>query len=52
VADLPSSVEQFDRLLSSIGNVDALRFAPVDVTSEEDVVDALDVVEKEFGEQG
>jgi 3-hydroxyacyl-CoA dehydrogenase/3-hydroxy-2-methylbutyryl-CoA dehydrogenase len=54
VADLPSSIEQFERLRSSIGVGDekALQFAETDVTSEEDVVGALNVAEREFGEQG
>ncbi|KAL7503686.1 hypothetical protein ACHAXN_001436 [Cyclotella atomus] len=53
VADLPSSIEQFERLRSSIGVGDekALQFAETDVTSEEDVVGALNVAEREFGEQ-
>ena len=52
VADLPSSIEQFERLRNSMSGSDALQFAETDVTSEDDVIGALDVAEREFGEQG
>jgi NAD(P)-dependent dehydrogenase (short-subunit alcohol dehydrogenase family) len=56
VADLPSASEQFGRMQADVNAdsslVERLKFAEVDVTCEEDVVDALDVAVNEFGEQG
>ena len=56
VADLPSASEQFGRMQADVNAdsslVERLKFAEVDVTCEEDVVDALDVAANEFGEQG
>lgn len=55
VADLPSAAEQFVQMQSSVDCSDVasrLKFAETDVTSEEDVVCALDVAANEFGEQG
>ena len=52
VADLHASQEQFMQMKSSIDTDTRLQFAPADVTSEEDVTNALNVAEQEFGEQG
>jgi 3-hydroxyacyl-CoA dehydrogenase/3-hydroxy-2-methylbutyryl-CoA dehydrogenase len=53
VADLPSAREQFLQMQTSIENSEGrLKFSQTDVTSEEDVVGALNVAEDTFGEQG
>jgi len=53
VADLPSSIEQFEELRSSAADSDgSIQFSPTDVTSEADVAQALDAAESKFGEQG
>ena len=52
VADLHASQEQFMQMKSSIDTDTRLQFAPTDVTSEDDVTNALNVAEQEFGEQG
>ena len=55
VADLPHTQEQFLKLeafTSSDDGSGSLKFAKVDVRSEDDVSFALDMVEEEFGEQG
>lgn len=54
VADLPHTQEQFLKLeafTSSDDGSGSLKFAKVDVRSEDDVSFALDMVEEEFGEQ-
>ena len=53
VADLPSAKEAFVQLQSSIvDKQERLHFSETDVTSEEDLVKTLDVIEDTFGEQG
>ena len=52
VADLHASQEQFMQMKSSIDTDTRLQFAPTDVTSEDDVTNALNVAEQKFGEQG
>mmetsp|Transcript_18429 Transcript_18429/g.39863 ORF Transcript_18429/g.39863 Transcript_18429/m.39863 type:complete len:272 (-) Transcript_18429:54-869(-) len=55
VADLPQAQDQFLKLEASITDGDdsngSLKFAKVDVRSEDDISSALDMVEEEFGEQ-
>ena len=53
VADLPGTFEALSTKTSLHNNARCnLRFAKTDVTSEDDVSLALDMAEKEFGEQG
>ena len=54
VADLPGTFEALSTKTSLHNNATRcnLRFAKADVTSEDDVSLALDMAEKEFGEQG
>ncbi|KAL7452527.1 hypothetical protein ACHAWC_004258 [Mediolabrus comicus] len=54
VADLPHAHENYLKMEASvkdIGNNGSLKFSQVDVRSEGDISNALDMVEEEFGEQ-